>query len=132
MNWLRHLAWLALTFLLAVTVCGDDAAPDVGGDEQTPEVLAAGEAVYQANCASCHGADLRGSDEGPSLLSIVYEPNHHSDAAFVLAVRNGSQQHHWRFGDMEPVEGLTDEDIASLTAFVRDIQRVEGFEPYPP
>jgi hypothetical protein len=55
------------------------------------------------------------------------EPNHHGDAA----VRNSGPQHHWRFGDMEPVR-LIDGDIGRLTAFVREQQRVEGFEPCPP
>src|SRR5436309_7329147 len=33
------------------------------------EVLARGKAVYGVNCTACHGADLRGGDQGgPSLL----------------------------------------------------------------
>src|SRR6516162_9822945 len=33
------------------------------------EVLARGKAVYSVNCTACHGADLRGGDQGgPSLL----------------------------------------------------------------
>lgn len=95
-------------------------------------MVGAGEPLYQAFCASCHGTDLRGTDKGPSHLSVVYEPSHHGDAAFLLAVRNGSPQHHWRFGDMEPVEGLSDDDVAAITAFVREQQRIHGFEPYPP
>ena len=94
-------------------------APDVSG-------------LYQANCAECHGADLRGTDKGPGHLSVVYEPNHHGDAAFALAVYSGVRQHHWPFGDMAPVEGLDDDDIARIVAFVRENQRVSGFEPYPP
>src|ERR1043166_3986612 len=35
----------------------------------SPEVIARGKAVYGVNCAACHGADLRGGDQGgPSLL----------------------------------------------------------------
>ena len=88
--------------------------------------------LLQANCAECHGADLRGTDKGPSHLSEVYVPGHHGDGAFQLAVRVGSRQHHWNFGPMPPVEGLSDSDIAAIVAFVREQQRVEGFEPYPP
>jgi hypothetical protein len=62
----------------------------------------------------------------------VYEPNHHGDAAFVLAARNGVRQHHWPYGDMPPIPGLADDDLASIVAFVRDQQRIHGFEPYPP
>jgi len=33
---------------------------------------------------------------------------------------------------MPPVEGLTEEDVEAIIAFVRQSQREEGFEPYPP
>ena len=59
-------------------------------------------------------------------------PGHDADAAFLLAVRRGVQQHHWRFGDMPPIEGLSDDDISAITAFVRSVQEEVGFEPYTP
>lgn len=91
-------------------------------------VLAAGEELFQAKCAECHGPDLRGADSGPSFLSSVYNPNHHTDDSFRRAVELGVPQHHWRFGNMEPVVGLSDEDVDSIIAFVREQQRVLGFE----
>jgi hypothetical protein len=33
---------------------------------------------------------------------------------------------------MEPIEGLSDDDLTAIIAFVRENQRIEGFEPYPP
>ncbi len=95
-------------------------------------LIAVGEGLYEQSCASCHGADLRGTDLGPSHLSVVYEPNHHGDIAFALAARNGVRAHHWTFGDMPPVEGLSDDDLEAIVAYVREMQRVNGFEPYPP
>lgn len=95
------------------------------------EQAAPGAELYAASCAECHGADLKGTDEGPSLLSIVYEPGHHSDAAFVVAVRNGARSHHWDFGPMLPVDGLSDGDISAIVAYVRSVQSEQGFEPYP-
>ncbi len=122
----RVLIAVLLALALVASACGDDdstptAAPD-------PGLLTRGEALYQESCASCHGSDLRGTDKGPSHLSIVYEPNHHGDEAFRSAVANGSPQHHWPFGDMEPVEGLSDDDVDAIIAFVRDTQQREGFE----
>lgn len=38
----------------------------------------------------------------------------------------------WPFGDMEPVPGLDDADIERIVAYVRENQRIHGFEPYPP
>lgn len=40
---------------------------------------AVGKALYGQKCASCHGADLKGSDKGPPFLHRIYEPSHHSD-----------------------------------------------------
>jgi len=99
---------------------------------QDPGLVAIGADLYATACASCHGDDLRGTEEGPSHLSEVYEPNHHADAAFLLAVRRGVAPHHWSFGPMPPIEGLTDDDVKAIVAFVRDVQGREGFESYPP
>jgi len=84
---------------------------------------AQGKVLYEQNCASCHGADLKGSDKGPPFLHRVYEPSHHADLAFQLAVKNGTRAHHWKFGDMKPVPGLTPDDVAHITAYVRAEQR---------
>lgn len=118
----------ALT-LFVVGCGGDGSVAEIV--EQDPTVVATGAELYAAKCAECHGTDLRGTDKGPSHLSEVYEPNHHGDAAFLLAVRQGSRAHHWNFGDMPPVEGLSDGDVEAIVAFVRDKQRSEGFESYP-
>lgn len=125
-----RLPWIFVLAAAVLVSCGGDSGESDG--VQDANLTTAGEALYQAHCASCHGTDLRGTDKGPSHLSVVYEPNHHGDASFLLAVRNGSLQHHWRFGDMEPIEGLSDEDVAAITAFVREQQEIQGFEPYPP
>lgn len=87
---------------------------------------ALGKKLYAANCASCHGADLTGSDKGPPMLHKVYEPSHHSDVAFQLAVKNGVRAHHWKFGDMAPVPAMTPDDVAHITAFIRAEQRKVG------
>lgn len=84
--------------------------------------------VYAQSCASCHGTDLRGTDRGPSHLSIVYEPNHHSDDSFRSAIANGARQHHWDFGDMPPVDGLSDADVEAVIDYIRDEQERQGFE----
>ena len=91
-----------------------------------------GSALYAERCASCHGADLRGTGMGPSQLSIVYEPNHHPDEAFRAAIRDGVSPHHWDFGPMPAVSGLDDDEITAIIAYIREVQQREGFEPYPP
>ncbi len=136
----RSATWIAiggliLVMVIAVVVFGPDPMDSDAGTGiavQDPDLVAEGETVYQAACAACHGTDLRGTDLGPSHLSIVYEPNHHGDAAFVLAAVRGVTAHHWDFGDMAPVPGLDEDDLAAVVAYVREKQRIHGFEPYPP
>jgi mono/diheme cytochrome c family protein len=86
-----------------------------------------GAEVYAAKCASCHGADLEGTAKGPSHLSKVYEPSHHSDAAFRRAIAQGSPAHHWNFGAMPPVQGMSEADVTAVIAFIRQQQQARGF-----
>lgn len=108
---------------VALAACGSDAPTNSAGSQ-----VERGAEVYAESCASCHGADLRGTDKGPSHMSIVYEPNHHTDDSFRRAIADGAPQHHWNFGDMEPVEGLTEDDIEAVIAYVRAEQERQGFE----
>lgn len=87
---------------------------------------ATGKALYEKNCAACHGIDLKGSDKGPPFLHRVYEPSHHGDVAFQLAAKNGVRAHHWKFGDMKPVPGVTPDEVAHITAYIRAAQRKAG------
>ncbi|MCO6502099.1 MAG: cytochrome c [Acidimicrobiales bacterium] len=118
----------AILFLVAACVVGSNT--DI--EPQDPGLVATGADLYAANCAECHGEDLRGTDKGPSHLSILYEPGHHADGAFLFAVTRGVQPHHWNFGPMPPIDGLTPADVDAIVAFVRETQRIEGFEPFPP
>ena len=127
------------TILLAVIVvslltaaCGPATGEEPEVPVQDPSLVAAGEPLYAARCAECHGSDLRGTDQGPSHLSIIYAPGRHVDFAFQRAIQLGSPQHHWSYGPMKSVEGLNADDIAAITAFIRENQRVQGFETYPP
>lgn len=123
---------LTVLVLLVALLAGCTSGEEEGSTPDDPTSIAAGESLYMANCAECHGEDLRGTDQGPSFLSVVYEPGHHPDESFQLAVMRGVQPHHWNFGPMLPVEGLTTQEVAAIVEFVRDRQDAEGFEPYPP
>ncbi len=57
--------------------------------------LAKGRTLFLQNCMQCHGKGAQGSDKGPPLVHRYYEPNHHGDIAFYLAVERGVGQHHW-------------------------------------
>lgn len=125
--------WLSATrlgapFVLALVVlgsCGSDSEPVA---EPSSPAAKAGQVVYTNSCAACHGLELEGTDRGPSHLSIVYEPGHHGDDAFRMAIANGAPQHHWNFGNMPPVEGLSADQIEDVIAYIRGEQERRGYQ----
>lgn len=124
--------WLAVLLGAALIACGGESVTTEPPSSEPGGMIERGAELYRGNCAQCHGDDLRGTDQGPSFLSIVYEPGHHGDGAFLVAVTRGVPAHHWNFGPMPPIPGLDAEEVAAIVAFVRDVQQREGFEPYPP
>ena len=83
----------------------------------------AGAQLFDAHCASCHGTHAAGTDRGPPLLHAVYEPGHHPNAAFQRAVSQGVLSHHWTFGNMPPVPGVSQSEVTRIVAYVRELQR---------
>jgi mono/diheme cytochrome c family protein len=95
-------------------------------------VAATGKALFAANCATCHGAEANGTDHGPPFVNDIYNPGHHPDEAFLFAAKNGVRAHHWRFGNMPPVQGVTDADVSAIVRYVRELQEANGirFRPH--
>lgn len=95
-------------------------------EPKVPFVHAKGAKLYQDNCAVCHGQTLTGTKQGPPLLHPFYKPSHHADFAFYRAALKGVQAHHWEFGDMPPIQGITREDMDSVVPFIRWYQKEKG------
>ena len=133
--------------LLLLAGCGGAATPGGGngtpqsppdgpiGDTAIPTAVtapgkslsfSAGETLFNANCAVCHGERAAGAESGPPLVHRVYEPGHHPDFAFHNAVQRGVPSHHWQFGDMPPVANLSEGDVSHIICYVRELQRAEG------
>lgn len=88
---------------------------------------AIGQRIFESACVACHGTNAVGVEgAGPPLIHVIYEPSHHADESFQRAVAMGVRSHHWRFGDMPPVEGLTRGDVAMVIDYIREIQRANG------
>ena len=86
-----------------------------------------GERAFNAACAECHGDNAAGRQGmGPPLVHKIYEPSHHGDMAFHLAVQNGVRAHHWSFGNMPPQSGLTKSDVSAIVTYVRELQQDNG------
>jgi mono/diheme cytochrome c family protein len=114
---------LTLILIAAIAAPLGTFAAENNDSIQLPFRLAKGQMLFEKNCSSCHGVDLNGSDKGPPLLHPYYVPSHHGDASFYNAALHGVKAHHWNFGDMKPVEGMTESKIKSIVPYVRYYQQ---------
>ena len=136
--WLRGLKLREMTLLLIiatfVSACDPEEEPKdktSGGiillDVRVPRHLTrearVGEKLYLQHCGRCHGKTIGGSTDGPPL--IEYGSAHHSDETFHRAVSNGVKQHHWKYGDMPAVKGISSNEVGSIITFVREVQRFD-------
>ena len=71
----------------------------------------------------CHGLELEGSKQGPPLLHPLYKPSHHDDKSFYRAALKGVRQHHWNFGDMPAVPGVTPGKMDRIVPYLRYYQK---------
>lgn len=109
-----------LMFLLVLIAAGTGYA--AGG----PTLLSMGEELFNSKCAKCHGLKGTGTGDGPPLVHRIYEPGHHADFSFRRAMSMGVRAHHWRFGDMEKVTGLTAPEVELIIKYIRGIQQDAG------
>ncbi len=79
----------------------------------------AGKAVYDQNCAACHGASLKGGQSGPSLSKAYFPIATNGNRAFHMAVREGHSE--TAVGAMLPA--LEFNDLEKLVKFVSEMQR---------
>ena len=127
-------AALAAAYFIWPTQAVDTAQTATGTDlvevllpEELPETAKLGKRAFEAKCAACHGLNGAGNaDAGPPLIHIIYEPSHHGDEAFQRAAATGVRAHHWKFGDMPPVDGITRGEVASIVAYIRKVQQANG------
>ena len=105
---------------------------DVGGMEglvipEFSQIAQTGRIAFEENCAACHGINAVGTQQGPSFLHMIYKAGHHGDGAFYNAAKNGVRAHHWPFGNMPPVQGISDDEIGVIIKYVRELQAANGF-----
>ena len=129
---------VATSVLLSIIGCGGESEPgrattESKSAEQVPaagavlsETARAGEDLFKASCSVCHGVGAAGTNQGPPLIDRIYHPGHHPDFSIRNAVRQGVKQHHWAFGDMAPVAGVSSDDVENIICYVRELQRADG------
>lgn len=104
-------------FVLNVHAASNEVAVEI------PFSYAKGQILYESSCASCHGKQLKGTDKGPPLLHAFYKPSHHGDQAFYRAALRGVKAHHWDFGDMPAVAGMTKSKVKPIVSYIRFYQQ---------
>jgi len=86
-----------------------------------PAVLARGKALYDVNCAHCHGSDVRGDDGGPNLLRSQLLLNDKDGELIAPVLQNG-----------RPTEGMpkfefSAAQISDISAYIHSF-RVAGYD----
>ena len=90
-----------------------------------------GEQLFSANCLACHGENAKGTKSGPPLVHDIYNPGHHPDDSFYLAVQQGVRQHHWPFGNMPAQRQVCTADVRAIIKYVRELQVANGITYRP-
>lgn len=90
-----------------------------------------GKTSFEANCAVCHGLNAAGTEKGPPLVHDIYNPGHHADGAFFLATKFGVRQHHWPYGDMPPQHQVSEQQVAAIVQYIRELQVANGIAYRP-
>ncbi|MFN3974690.1 MAG: c-type cytochrome [Dehalococcoidia bacterium] len=105
------LVWLAmLAFLVLLAACQKGLAAD-------PQVTRRGEALYNANCLSCHGG-VQGDTRAPFAPPHTNAGHtwHHPDGQLKDIILNGFTAR----GEMPPFRGkLNEADVEAILAYIK-------------
>jgi ubiquinol-cytochrome c reductase cytochrome c subunit len=96
---------------------GASAAMANTGDSTVKTALTAddGKKLFQANCATCHGLDLQGSVNGPSLYGVGELAVHFQVSTGRMPLQMQGPQ-----APQKPVQ-FTDDQIAAMAAYVQSV-----------
>jgi cytochrome c oxidase cbb3-type subunit 3 len=95
-------------------------------DPADPAVVARGRAIYDTDCRSCHGADLRGGEQGGSNLLRATPVLNDREGELIQQVLQAS--HKGRL----PAAGLSAEDMKALAAYIHSILALAPGQGAPP
>ena len=113
------------------TVNAEEGTPIVAVQIPTElsEIAMIGKRGFDTKCSSCHGENAVGKNGvAPPLIHKIYEPSHHGDESFQRAVAMGVRAHHWKFGNMPAIDGLTRANVKAITEYVRELQRYNNID----
>jgi cytochrome c oxidase cbb3-type subunit 3 len=91
-----------------------------------PALIARGDGLYQVNCQACHGADLRGGDQGgPNLLRSDIVLNDVAGETIGPIIRQGSNR-------MPANTSLGDEAIEAIAGYIHSVVARSERQGAPP
>jgi len=90
------------------------AATDESASVKTALTVDDGKKLFQANCATCHGLDLQGTSNGPSLFGVGELSVHFQVSTGRMPLQMQGPQ-----APQKPVQ-FTDEQIAAIGAYVQE------------
>ena len=110
-----------------ISIIDNSAIVSIELPDELSKVAQIGKLAFQSNCLACHGENAVGQKGvAPPLIHKIYEPSHHGDESFQRAVAVGVRAHHWKFGNMPAIEGLTRGDVKAIIAYLRELQEANG------
>ena len=95
-------------------------------DPADPALVARGRAIYDTDCRSCHGADLRGGEQGGSNLLRATPVLNDREGELIQQVLQAS--HKGRI----PAAGLSGDDMKALAAYIHSILALAPGQGAPP
>lgn len=114
----RHRFAPAVLVLLALLLTGAvyaAAAPENATAAAGSSNLDEGERLFQANCATCHGANAQGTDVAPSLIGVGAASVHFQMSTGRMPMTQNSQQ-----APPKPTE-FTEDQIGDIAAWVASL-----------
>ncbi|HEY0283836.1 MAG TPA: c-type cytochrome [Vicinamibacterales bacterium] len=95
-------------------------------DPADPAVVARGRSIYDTECRSCHGPDLRGGERGGSNLLRVTLVLNDREGELLQPVIQGSHK------DRISPAGLTPDDVKTLAAYIHSVLALAPGQGAPP
>jgi cytochrome c oxidase cbb3-type subunit 3 len=90
-----------------------------------PSEIARGKALYEINCARCHGADLRGGDlGGPNLLRSQIVMNDQTGERILPVLQSGRPNSSNPSNPPMPAFTFPSQDISAIAAYLHSVTRL--------